>query len=66
MQLYWNFPAASGGMFNSINHEGIDRIKGNELASLTREICQNSLDAVQDETKPVTVEFKKFPQRSCY
>ncbi|HWL22382.1 MAG TPA: hypothetical protein VNR38_01285 [Ureibacillus sp.] len=71
MQSYWNFPAAAGGTINSINNAGIETFKGNELDSLTREICQNSLDAIKDETKPVVVEFKsfklprnQFPQRS--
>lgn len=60
MKSFWNFPAAAGGMINSINNAGIETFKGNELDSLTREICQNSLDAVKDESKPVVVEFKKF------
>nr|WP_232337102.1 hypothetical protein [Lysinibacillus timonensis] len=71
MQSYWNFPAAAGGTINSINNAGIETFKGNELDSLTREICQNSLDAIKDETKPVVVEFKsfklpsnQFPQRA--
>lgn len=71
MQPYWNFPAAAGGTINSINNAGIETFKGNELDSLTREICQNSLDAIKDETKPVVVEFKsfklsnnQFPQRA--
>ena len=71
MQSYWNFPAAAGGTINSINNAGIETFKGNELDSLTREICQNSLDAIKDETTPVVVEFKsfklpnnQFPQRA--
>lgn len=60
MQPFWNFPAASGGMINSVNNAGIETFKGNELDSLTREICQNSLDAAKDESQPVVVEFKCF------
>ncbi|HWJ78236.1 MAG TPA: hypothetical protein VNR61_09155 [Niallia sp.] len=70
-QPFWNFPAAAGGTINSINNAGIETFRGNELDSLTREICQNSLDAVRDESKPVIVEFKsfklnsnRFPERS--
>ncbi|QCR31031.1 hypothetical protein [Lysinibacillus sp. SGAir0095] len=59
-QPFWNFPAAAGGTINSINNAGIETFRGNELDSLTREICQNSLDAVKDESQPVIVEFKKF------
>ncbi|MFD1851409.1 hypothetical protein [Oceanobacillus bengalensis] len=60
MRRYWNFPAATGGMINSINNAGLETFRGNALDSLTREICQNSLDAVKDTTKPVVVEFKRF------
>lgn len=60
MKPFWNFPAAAGGTINSINNAGIETFRGNELDSLTREICQNSLDAVKDESKPVIVEFKSF------
>ncbi|HZG71821.1 MAG TPA: hypothetical protein VEY51_09840, partial [Chondromyces sp.] len=58
METYWNFPAATGGMINSINNAGLETFRGNALESLTREICQNSLDAVKDNNKPVIVEFK--------
>ncbi|MFS0689533.1 hypothetical protein AB1K89_09835 [Sporosarcina sp. 179-K 8C2 HS] len=60
MNTFWNFPAASGGLINSINNAGIETFRGNELDSLTREICQNSLDAIKDETNPVIIEFKSF------
>ncbi|WP_226036720.1 hypothetical protein [Aquibacillus saliphilus] len=60
MNTYWNFPAATGGMINSINNAGLETFRGNALDSLTREICQNSLDAVSDSTKPVVVEFSSF------
>ncbi|MDW0113271.1 hypothetical protein QT711_08725 [Sporosarcina saromensis] len=60
MNSFWNFPATSGGLINSINNAGIETFRGNELDSLTREICQNSLDALKDETKPVIIEFKSF------
>lgn len=60
MNPFWNFPAAAGGMISSINNAGIETFRGNEIDSLTREICQNSLDAIKDETKPVVVEFHKF------
>ncbi|MBU8791146.1 MULTISPECIES: hypothetical protein [Oceanobacillus] len=60
MTTYWNFPAATGGLINSINNAGLETFRGNALDSLTREICQNSLDAVKDKSKPVVVEFKSF------
>jgi hypothetical protein len=71
MNTFWNFPAATGGMINSINNAGLETFRGNALDSLTREICQNSLDAVKDHNKPVIVEFNrltsdisKFPNRN--
>ncbi|MCU9614876.1 hypothetical protein OEV98_15130 [Caldibacillus lycopersici] len=71
MNAFWNFPAATGGLINSINNAGLETFRGNALESLTREICQNSLDAVKDNKKPVIVEFQtfqihsdRFPNRS--
>lgn len=60
MTKYWNFPSTIGGNVNSINNAGLETFRGNALESLTREICQNSLDAVRDKTKPVVVEFERF------
>lgn len=60
MKPFWYFPSTEGGQVNSINNAGIETFRGNELDSLTREICQNSLDAVKDESQPVVVEFKRF------
>jgi hypothetical protein len=71
MNTFWNFPSAVGGMINSINNAGLETFRGNALDSLTREICQNSLDAVKEKDKSVVVEFssfalpnEKFPNRS--
>lgn len=60
MYTYWNFPAATGGLINSINNAGLETFRGNALESLTREVCQNSLDAVKDTKSPVIVEFSQF------
>lgn len=57
---FWNFPAVTGGNINSINNAGLETFRDNPIDSLTREICQNSLDAVKDPDRPVIVEFKKF------
>lgn len=57
---YWNFPSVIGGNINSINNAGLETFRDNALDSLTREICQNSLDAVKDSGAPVVVEFQKF------
>lgn len=56
----WNFPSVTGGGINSINNAGLETFRDNPIDSLTREICQNSLDAVKNPSEPVVVEFKKF------
>lgn len=67
---YWNFPSVKGGNINSINNAGLETFRDNVIDSLTREICQNSLDAVKNHDAPVVVEFHKvtadseeFPHR---
>ena len=55
----WNFPSNGGGAINGVADSGIEIFRGKEIPSLAREICQNSLDAVNDESKPVTVEFQR-------
>ncbi|MCA1054303.1 hypothetical protein LCM10_04825 [Rossellomorea aquimaris] len=60
MNKFWNFPAATGGMINSINNAGMETFRGNALDALTREICQNSLDAIKNQEEPVVVEFSSF------
>lgn len=54
----WYFPSNGGGQIRGIADAGIETFKGKEILSLTREICQNSLDAAIDENSPVRVEFK--------
>ena len=56
----WNFPSNGGGQIYGVATAGIQTFKGKEFSSLARETCQNSLDAVKDETSPVTVEFHQY------
>ena len=55
----WYFPRNDGGQFHGIGDSGIDLFKGDPVKSLTREICQNSIDAGVNDN-PVKVEFKLF------
>jgi hypothetical protein len=56
----WNFPHNGCGQIRGVADAGIQTFTGTEIQSLTREICQNSLDAaVKDSKKPVMVEFKQ-------
>lgn len=54
----WFFPK-SQGQIRGVADAGIETFNGKEIKSLAREICQNSLDAPNDETKPVVVDFFK-------
>lgn len=56
----WYFPSTDGGQANGINHAGIETFSGSPLKSLAREICQNSLDAILDDSKPCFVDFSFF------
>lgn len=46
----WNFPSNGGGQINGIADSGIEIFRGKEIPSLSREICQNSLDAAINES----------------
>lgn len=59
MNFGWRFPILDGGKRQGINDSGIATFAGEDLYNnLAREICQNSLDARDNETNdPVTVSF---------
>lgn len=44
-QIGWKFPPTNGGRVDGFNDPGMAHFGGNPLASLAREIIQNSLDA---------------------
>lgn len=56
----WRFPKLDGGREQGFNNSGIATYNGSELYdNLAREICQNSLDARQENSvEPVKVSFK--------
>lgn len=55
----WCFPSRDNGTVEGFSNSGLAWFKGDPLQALAREICQNSLDAVNDDKKPVKVEFKR-------
>lgn len=55
----WNFPSSNNGQIEGYSNPGLEWFKGNPLQALAREICQNSLDAFDDESKPVEIVFKR-------
>lgn len=58
MRGNWIFPSTDGGEVQGLNNTGIEQFSDNSIRSLAREICQNSLDAV--DNYPVVVEFNSF------
>ena len=52
---YWD-----NGKITGISEAGIETFKGLPIASLAREVCQNSLDAVDNMDNPVYMEFEKI------
>ena len=55
----WNFPGNGNGQIRGFSDAGIETYGGNELQSLARETCQNSLDAIRDNETEVCVEFER-------
>ena len=59
----WNFPSAQGVGINGFNNIG-EEFKDNPIASLAKEICQNSLDTkFNDEynlPKKKIIDFNEF------
>lgn len=53
----WNFPSNNYGESAGFGEAGIETFKGSLFSSLAREICQNSLDARLDNSKPVKIEI---------
>lgn len=62
----WRFPILDGGTAQGFNDGGIATFKGSDLYNnLAREICQNSLDAKDEEKQTVTIKFDvvKVPKK---
>lgn len=60
MKISWRFPPLSGGTKQGYTNNDIEGFKGEELIdNLAREVCQNSLDARDDQAEgPVRVVFE--------
>lgn len=63
MTARWIFPESNTMHRIGIGESGIETFRGSPISSLVREICQNSLDAVKDKSKPVRVEFEFWDTR---
>ncbi|MBZ9623244.1 hypothetical protein G9F71_010300 [Clostridium sp. FP2] len=64
MEIGWKFPLNNDGPITGISEAGVETFNGTPYKSLAREICQNSLDAVKDKTKPIRVEFSLLEHNS--
>lgn len=60
MTQLWHFPTTDGGDQDGINDATLETFEGDRERYIARECIQNSLDAREDYSKPVRVEFKKF------
>lgn len=60
----WNFPSRNNSVVEGYSNPGHALFKNDPLQALAREICQNSLDAVDDDTLPVKIVFKKETVRT--
>lgn len=57
--IKWSFPSRDNGTVEGFSNPGLAWFKGDPLQALAREICQNSLDAVDNSNEAVKVEFKR-------
>ena len=57
MNPQWHFGESQSGEKEGFNASGISMFAGDTIESLTREVIQNSLDAREDKSKPVLVNF---------
>lgn len=60
MDARWNFPLYNYGRRQGISDSGVETFRGDRYRHLAKEICQNSLDAVDDREQAVQVEFEKI------
>lgn len=60
LALKWTFPPTGGGVAQGFNDGAQEHFRNNAWKNTIREIIQNSLDAVQDSSKPVTVVISKI------
>lgn len=57
-EIKWAFPNNGSGQERGVADAGIETFSGQLIASLTRETCQNSLDAVREDQTLVRIEIE--------
>ena len=58
MKLKWVFPPTGGGVSQGFNDSSQEIFRGDSLKNAMREVIQNSLDAVDDKSRPVEVSIQ--------
>lgn len=59
-EIIWRFPGNNHTDESGLDTPDMETFKKDPIASLAREVCQNSIDARLDKSKPVIVEFQDF------
>lgn len=56
----WRFASNNKGIVDGFNDLGIETFSANSIASMVREVIQNSVDQQVDDSRPVVVDFDFF------
>lgn len=56
----WRFASNNKGIVDGFNDPGIETFSANSIASMVREVIQNSVDQQVDDSRPVVVDFDSF------
>lgn len=56
----WRFASNNKGIVDGFNDPGIETFSANSIASMVREVIQNSIDQKVDDSRPVVVDFDFF------
>ena len=59
----WFFPSCGFGAIEGFSNPGLEMFKGEPIRAMAREVCQNSLDAKQNNNSPVRIEFERYFMR---
>jgi hypothetical protein len=59
-EIKWRFPGNNYADESGLDTSDMETFKKDPISSLARELCQNSIDARRDETKPVHVVFSLY------
>ena len=56
----WRFPGNNYTADNGLDNADMETFKKDAISSLAREVCQNSIDASNNNDEPVKIEFHSF------